>query len=76
MARADGVVLRLEGGLLGGVMVMHGQLPKAGGGVQLQKITWTPRDDGGVTQQWDTSDDDGKTWQVSFLGVYRHRAAR
>jgi len=28
-----------------------------------------------VTQQWDTSDDDGRTWQVSFLGVYRRDAA-
>jgi hypothetical protein len=72
---ADGVVLRLEGGLRDGAMEMHGELPKAGGGVQLQRIRWTPQGDGSVTQQWDTSDDDGRSWQVSFLGVYRRSAA-
>jgi len=72
---ADGVVLRLEGGLRDGAMEMQGELPKPGGGVQLQRIRWTPRGDGSVTQQWDTSDDDGRTWQVSFLGVYRRDAA-
>ena len=72
---ADGVVLRLEGGLRDGTMEMRGELPKAGGGVQLQRIRWTPQGDGSVTQQWDTSDDDGSSWQVSFLGVYRRDAA-
>ncbi len=69
---ADGVILRLHGGLQGGAMVMRGELPKAGGGgVQLQRITWTPKDDGSVEQRWDVSDDDGKSWSVSFLGIYR-----
>ncbi len=72
---ADGVVLRLEGGLRDGAMLMHGELPKTGGGLQRQRIRWTPRRDGSVTQQWDTSDDGGRTWQTSFLGVYRHRSA-
>lgn len=35
----DGVVLRLEGGLQGKAMVMAGELPKAGGGTQRQRIT-------------------------------------
>ena len=72
---ADGVVLRLEGGLRDGAMEMRGELPKAGGGVQQQRIRWTPRSDGTVTQQWDTSDDNGTSWQVSFLGVYRRDTA-
>lgn len=71
---ADGLVLQLEGGLRDGKMVMEGQMPGKDGGVQQQRITWTPNDDGSVTQHWQASDDDGKTWQDSFLGVYRHPA--
>lgn len=71
---ADGVVLRLEGGLRDGAMVLQGELPKDGGGVQLQRIRWTPHRDGSVSQQWDTSDDDGRHWQTAFVGIYRHRA--
>jgi hypothetical protein len=70
---ADGVVLRLEGGLQDGAMVMTGQLPNPRGGTQVQRITWTPRADGSVDQQWDTSDDGGATWATSFRGHYRRR---
>ena len=52
-------------------MLMHGELPSANGGIQKQKISWTPKEDGSVIQRWETSDDDGKTWAISFLGVYR-----
>ena len=72
---ADGVVLRLEGGLRDGAMVMTGELPTANGGMQRQRITWTPRDDDSVTQRWETSDDAGASWQVAFLGVYRKQRA-
>lgn len=68
---ADGVVLRLEGGLQDGAMVMAGELPGTGGTIQKQKISWTPHTDGRVTQHWQISDDGGETWQTSFLGVYR-----
>lgn len=68
---ADGVVLRLAGGLRDGAMVLEGDLPGAGGGVQKQRITWTPAADGTVTQHWQVSDDEGATWTTSFLGVYR-----
>lgn len=69
---ADGVVLRLEGGLGDGAMVMTGELPGVHGGMQLQRITWTPAVEGSVLQRWETSDDAGTSWQVSFLGTYRH----
>ena len=68
---ADGVVLRLAGGLRGDAMVLEGELPREGGGVQRQRITWTPGADGSVRQHWETSDDDGATWATSFLGLYR-----
>lgn len=69
---ADGVVLQLSGGMQGGSMVMTGEQPTKQGGVQQQRITWTPHDDGSVTQQWGTSGDGGATWQTIFLGIYRH----
>ena len=70
---ADGVVLRLEGGLQDGAMVMAGELPTPQGGTQLQRISWTPQPEGGVVQQWDTSDDGGRTWTTSFRGHYRRK---
>ena len=72
---ADGVVLRLEGGLQNGAMVMTGELPNPQGGTQLQRITWTPQTDGSVVQHWDTSDDAGTTWATTFRGHYRRGGA-
>jgi hypothetical protein len=72
---ADGVVLRLQGGRQGGAMVLAGELPTADGGVQRQRITWTPAADGSLTQHWETSDDGGQTWATSFMGVYRRTPA-
>lgn len=69
----DGAVLRLEGGREGGAMVLRGELPAQGGGVQRQRIAWTAQPDGSVVQQWDTSDDEGASWQTSFRGIYRRR---
>lgn len=68
---ADGTVLRLEGGLRDGAMVLEGELPSTDGGVQRQRISWTPADDGSVSQHWQVSDDDGASWSTSFLGTYR-----
>ncbi len=70
----DGTVLRIEGGLHDGTMTMRGVLPGKAGGEQLQRLVWAPNADGSVTQRWETSDDAGKSWQVSFLGIYRHSA--
>ncbi|GAB3100696.1 hypothetical protein [Lysobacter terrae] len=72
----DGVVLRLEGRRQGDAMVMSGELPDGKGGMQRQRISWTPQADGSVIQQWDTSDDQGASWQTSFRGVYRKRAKK
>jgi hypothetical protein len=72
---SDGVVLQLAGGWRDGRMVLDGELPGANGARQRQRISWIPQTDGGVIQRWETSDDDGTTWAVAFLGLYR-RAAR
>lgn len=71
---SDGVILRLHGGLRAdGAMAMEGVLPDGKGGMQRQRIVWTPLPDGRVEQRWDTSDDDGASWQTSFVGLYRRR---
>ena len=74
-AGGDGLVLRLEGGLQGAAMTMRGELPRQGGGTQLQRVSWTPQQDGSVIQQWDISDDGGARWSTSFRGIYRRKAA-
>jgi hypothetical protein len=64
----EGTVLRLEGGLENGAMVLSGTLDDA-----RSRITWTPRADGSVRQHWESSRD-GATWTTVFDGIYRHPA--
>lgn len=66
--------LHLKGGLVDGRMVLAGEQDKPDpqtGVVQRERITWTPNTDGSVRQLWETSKDGGKTWTVSFDGLYR-----
>lgn len=74
----SGSRLHLSGGLHEGRMVLHGtqDKPNAQSGLrQHERITWTPNADGSVRQLWETSTDDGKTWTVSFDGLYRRAKA-
>lgn len=71
----SGSRLHLSGGMQEGSMVLQGVQEKADaatGITQRERITWTPKADGSVRQHWETSTDDGKTWQTSFDGLYRH----
>lgn len=65
-----GTLLELNGGLEDGKMIMQGERPAQGGGTALQRITWTPNDDGSVRQQWESSTDGGETWSTLFDGLY------
>lgn len=67
---STGNLLVVEGGLVNGAMQMRGESVSPKGSV-LNRITWTPAPDGTVRQLWETSADDGKTWQVAFDGRYR-----
>jgi hypothetical protein len=69
---STGGLLLLEGALRDGAMVLQGTAPTAGGASQHQRITWTPEPDG-VRQHWESSDDEGATWQTAFDGHYRRR---
>lgn len=66
----DGNPLYLDGKLIDNKMVLSGKTT-ANGKTTIQKITWTPLEDGRVSQHWQTSTDDGKTWNELFLGFYQ-----
>jgi hypothetical protein len=65
----QGNLLLLEGGIEDGAMVLSGAQ-----GAALNRITWTPNKDGSVRQLWETSADQGKTWQTAFDGLYRRKS--
>jgi len=65
-----GVRLHLTGGLEGAAMVMSGPRATAQGKV-IDRITWTPGEDGTVRQVWDQSQDDGATFKTVFDGLYK-----
>ncbi len=65
----QGGALYLEGGLQGRSMV----LATTGDANNLQRITWTPLDDGRVRQHWEASVDGGGSWTTVFDGFYTRR---
>jgi hypothetical protein len=73
---SGGSTLLLNGGLRGTAMVLEGTAPseQAPGRTDRHRITWTPDPHNGeVRQLWEVSDDDGRTWTISFDGRYRRR---
>ena len=68
-----GLLLQLDGGVVDGNMVMEGATRDPDGQETLNRITWSPEDDGTVRQLWEMSDDGGETWDVAFDGRYVKR---
>ncbi|NIP19258.1 MAG: hypothetical protein GWM87_14705 [Xanthomonadales bacterium] len=64
-----GVLLQLDGGWQDGSMSMQGERPGPEGKPLFDRITWTPNEDGGVRQHWESSPD-GETWTTAFDGLY------
>lgn len=62
--------LFLSGGLMDGSMQLSGERVTRDGKMIIDRITWTPLDDGRVRQHWEVSDDDGKSWRDLFDGYY------
>ena len=67
---SGGGLLMLDGGMVTGSMVLRGESASTGGGIALQRISWTPHPDGRVRQHWETSNDGGRTWATVFDGMY------
>lgn len=69
----NGTLLRLEGGLVEGAMVLEGETVRPDGTRVLNRITWTPNGDGSVRQHWEATPDGGRSWTTVFDGLYRRR---
>jgi len=67
---STGLLLQLTGNMIGKSMVMTGQTIDANNNKIINRITWTPMVEGSVRQFWQTSLDNGKTWQTAFDGLY------
>ncbi|MCG6873202.1 MAG: hypothetical protein LJE84_13005 [Gammaproteobacteria bacterium] len=72
---AGGGVIRAEGGLEDGAMKLYGHRHTVEGEKLAYRMTFTPEKDGSVHQLLEESPDDGKTWELSFDGIYRHPEA-
>jgi hypothetical protein len=68
---AQGGVLSLSGKAAPRGMVLEGSTPGPDGQPVRQRITWTARPDGSVTQLWESSADGGSSWTIAFNGTYR-----
>ena len=68
-----GLVLRLEGGLVDGKMVLRGETLDTSGAPVSNRISWERTGPGAVRQLWEASTDGGKTWRAVFDGSYRKR---
>lgn len=69
---SSGTRIMLDGTFADGKMVLQSNTTdrKRPGVKVTQRITWSKNADGSVRQLWDTSEDAGKTWTVSFDGKY------
>lgn len=67
-----GNILKLQGGLLYGQMILKSELQK-GNRVDwyYNQITWTPLDNGTVSQLWEIYDKNDNLLQTAFYGIYQ-----
>lgn len=69
-----GLLLVIEGGMQAGSMVMTGTRKRTTPqGEVLDRISWTPAEDGSVRQVWEVSADEGASWQPIFDGRYQRK---
>jgi hypothetical protein len=64
-----GVVLELTGEFKDNAMRLAGEVVRNGQKI-LHKLTFFPLEGGRVRQLWESSQDDGKTWNTVFDGLY------
>jgi len=71
----DGGALFIEGGLnaAGAMVLSNKNTPYYVEGTPINRVTWTPNEDGSVRQHWQASQDGGKTWSDVFDGLYVRR---
>lgn len=67
---SSGTLLQLDGAFRDGKMVLEGSRPGPTGEEIVNRITWTPNEDGTVRQHWETRSGGGE-WTTAFDGLYR-----
>ncbi len=71
---SSGSHLVLKGALIGNDMVLQSEsLPGQQTGWYRNRITWTPNEDGSVTQLWEILNKEGKVVNEVFKGVYKKK---
>ena len=72
----DGSALFIEGGpnAEGAMVLSNKNWPGYVDGSPINRVTWTPNEDGSVRQHWQSSSDGGKSWTDVFDGLYVKRA--
>jgi len=71
---SNGSLLLLDGGVVGGTMVLKGETPaKDGNGTVQHEISWQAMETGQVRQVWRMSKDGGSTWTDAFVGIYTRK---
>ncbi len=71
---ASGTLIKIEGGLKEGSMVLEGELQNVRTGLQAPfRGTWTPLEDGRVRQFFEQYDEQNKTWAPWFEGFYARK---
>lgn len=68
-----GGVLHFTGAFTDGAMRLTGMSNNAEGKPVQHRMSYTPQADGRVRQLWESSTDEGKTWTVTFDGLYVRR---
>lgn len=64
--------LDLKGIFVGGKMILRTELRENNSGVKFyHQISWTPNDDGTVTQRWDVLSEQDSLLNTAFLGIYK-----
>lgn len=73
---AAGNRIVLTGGLDNSRMVLRNAWTTPAGVHMRSELSWTPQEGGTVRQVWRQSQDDGRTYQTTFDGIYRRREPR
>lgn len=69
----SGFSLVLKGNLKDKSMVLKSKLVKSKRGNYYNRVTWTPNEDGSVTQVWDYLSEEGKVITEAFRGIYKKK---
>jgi hypothetical protein len=70
---ARGSSLELLGEFKDGSLRYEGKTPLNSGAFRYDRLTFTPLAEGKVRQLWEQSADEGKTWNISFDGLYTRK---